>query len=831
MADGKIKISELEEALQLNDNAEFPYSQDNGGVPTTFKAPANQIARKVAEGSTFTNLTTTAKTLVGAINELSHLGNPIIIGTTAPTSSQGADGNIYVQYTAGTGGADDEVDGIFVKIDGAWCEIQTGGGSGTTDYEDLSNKPQVNSVELVGNKSLDDLGIMPALLSKTVSGAIAHFTDGADNIPVKSLVSQIVAVESGNGQPKSPDNPYTISGFDNGVVTRCGKNLANFTDGYGISTSGEIVLNAKRTSTVTPIKVDNTKPYVFTFAGSNIVSAYAVWNNNTLVRRITGFGGGTIDVSGGNLVYLSCYNSSESSSTPPTTKADCTPQLEQNTTATTFEAYNGNTYTFAFGQTIYGGHFDNKGNLVVTHIIKKINEISWTYRTISGVSGYVFLSNEITGIKQGQSPIMSSIYEIKVNRNFIDENYQVAISNNTTAFDIIVKDDDFTDVSGFLSSRGNETFLFELATPITLSITSQDIPTLLENNIFSNCGDVEVEYYISNSDDIVDLIKSAGSGGHTIVDDAGTDLAQRTNLQFKGAYSEDNSTDDTTEVNVVREMTKAEFDQLTEEEKIGLINITDITGGNDDRFQPVIYSEEEREIGVWVDGKPLYEKTIINSNPSYTQVGSIYECNTSVDFSGVDYFMIVNATALNANSTRPVNNTRTDITAMGYVSVGKSTNVIYTAFNTDVYTKLVFTLRYTKTTDTAGSGQWTPQGVPAHHYSENEQVVGTWIDGSTIYEKTFDLSSVSLTNATWSNNVLGTSGSNIKIRKFSGTFNITGGGYTNEPYADYIYYRSEDEYFTAVINGAGDDINLRPQINGVTMTAGVCTIRYTKSST
>ena len=45
MADGKIKISELDEALQLSDNAEFPYTQDNGGVPTTFKAPANQIAK------------------------------------------------------------------------------------------------------------------------------------------------------------------------------------------------------------------------------------------------------------------------------------------------------------------------------------------------------------------------------------------------------------------------------------------------------------------------------------------------------------------------------------------------------------------------------------------------------------------------------------------------------------------------------------------------------------------------------------------------------------------------------------------------------------------
>lgn len=240
-----------------------------------------------------------------------------------------------------------------------------------------------------------------------------------------------------------------------------------------------------------------------------------------------------------------------------------------------------------------------------------------------------------------------------------------------------------------------------------------------------------------------------GAGGHTIVDDAGTSLTQRTNLQFKGAYSEDNSTDDTTEINVVREMTKAEFDELTEAEKTGLINITDITGGNDDRFQPVIYSEDEREIGVWVDGKPLYEKTIINSNPSYTQVGSIYECNTSVDFSGVDYFMIVNATALNANSTRPVNDTRTDITAMGYVSIGKSQNNIYTAFNTDGYTKLVFTLRYTKTSDAAGSGQWTPQGVPAHHYSTDEQVVGTWIDGKTLYEKT-QYGGISITDTdTW----------------------------------------------------------------------------------
>lgn len=36
-----------------------------------------------------------------------------------------------------------------------------GGSAGTTDYTQLENKPQINSVELAGNKTLNDLGIQP----------------------------------------------------------------------------------------------------------------------------------------------------------------------------------------------------------------------------------------------------------------------------------------------------------------------------------------------------------------------------------------------------------------------------------------------------------------------------------------------------------------------------------------------------------------------------------------------------------------------------------------------------------------------------------------------
>lgn len=40
-------------------------------------------------------------------------------------------------------------------------EVAQSGGGGTSDYTDLSNKPSINSVTLVGNKSLGDLGALP----------------------------------------------------------------------------------------------------------------------------------------------------------------------------------------------------------------------------------------------------------------------------------------------------------------------------------------------------------------------------------------------------------------------------------------------------------------------------------------------------------------------------------------------------------------------------------------------------------------------------------------------------------------------------------------------
>lgn len=78
-------------------------------------------------------------------------------------------------------------------------DLMGGGGSGgTSDYEELTNLPKINSVELKGNKSLEDLGIYDdadhvsydndtsGLTATTVQAAIdemvANFGDGVDEV-------------------------------------------------------------------------------------------------------------------------------------------------------------------------------------------------------------------------------------------------------------------------------------------------------------------------------------------------------------------------------------------------------------------------------------------------------------------------------------------------------------------------------------------------------------------------------------------------------------------------------------------------------------------------
>ena len=109
----------------------------------------------------------------------------------------------------------------------------------------------------------------------------------------------------------------------------------------------------------------------------------------------------------------------------------------------------------------------------------------------------------------------------------------------------------------------------------TQIVGSVSVPTNLDDlsdvNISSPTSGQALVYDSGNSE----WVNGTVSGGHVIENDSGTDLTQRSNLQFKGTYSQDDSTNDRTIVNVTRTMTSQQFGQLASAEKAGLIIVTD----------------------------------------------------------------------------------------------------------------------------------------------------------------------------------------------------------------------------------------------------------------
>lgn len=154
-------------------------------------------------------------------------------------------------------------------------------------------------------------------------------------------------------------------------------------------------------------------------------------------------------------------------------------------------------------------------------------------------------------------------------------------------------------------------------------------------------------------------------------------------------------------------------------------------------YLPTIYTEEEREVGVWRDGKPVYQRTFVL--PSPLDISSSSWTGTGQYISNGENIIFCQATA-NDGTTTPL---------MAYLNNGEIS--CQTPRNGTSWSIQFLTLQYTKTTDTAGSGTWTPSGATAVHYSTNEQVIGTWIDGKPLYQRTWDNLTVPITANTWAN--------------------------------------------------------------------------------
>lgn len=164
--------------------------------------------------------------------------------------------------------------------------------------------------------------------------------------------------------------------------------------------------------------------------------------------------------------------------------------------------------------------------------------------------------------------------------------------------------------------------------------------------------------------------------------------------------------DNVAQIKSYKEVTQAQYEALPDTKLTDgiLYAIKDV--GGPDSFPPLIYSDEEREVGVWRDGKPLYQKTIYYDNADGIS-----------DTSQHDYEIATIPNIYLANSSGYLVNSSTGNSyALPYSVGSKGITVVYKN-NEKVYLRTIgdtwgnawkfyITIQYTKTTDTPGSGTW-----------------------------------------------------------------------------------------------------------------------------
>lgn len=149
-----------------------------------------------------------------------------------------------------------------------------------------------------------------------------------------------------------------------------------------------------------------------------------------------------------------------------------------------------------------------------------------------------------------------------------------------------------------------------------------------------------------------------------------------------------------------------------------------------------IYSTTEKIIGQWTDGRPIYQKTFSVTTPSSTTTGTTILASSNL--SGVKDVVKMTMNYMNSNNALRVieGSMATDGTAtpdVPIIYVDASLNIkCFNPCSLDTSKSAKLTIQYTKTTDSA-----MPVGTDTD-YSTSEKIVGSWVDGKPLYQKTIN---------------------------------------------------------------------------------------------
>jgi hypothetical protein len=340
-------------------------------------------------------------------------------------------------------------------------------------------------------------------LSEEKSGVFDVYCD-----QLTAYANTKVLIQIEEGSTATAWTPYSnicpISGFDGLTVTRTGKNL--LPNISGARSEGSFYIGqADRTTYPTHLKAGVTYAMSVT---TNIRPAFAYMKENGGSNILFGISGDTYTPTSDMDVQMWVYNSKLISVSNF--------QLEIGSTATAYEPYQGETYDITFpteAGTVYGGSLtiagDGSGVLTVDRAIDTITKDSawYGFTTGTGNSSAVVQLINYQNVKyvEGSANYNGAIsstgkelqnYWVNPRQNELTDDCGFAYSSGGQLRVHRTNVDTITDLASFKSAFPDTQVCYHLATPITYTLTSAQITTLLgENNLWHDAnGDISVGY-------------------------------------------------------------------------------------------------------------------------------------------------------------------------------------------------------------------------------------------------------------------------------------------------------------------------------------------------
>lgn len=342
-----------------------------------------------------------------------------------------------------------------------------------SDVGTMLNKKYNTSRGFKPSEVSSAVSMLSPLPEKTASGAIADFSDGADDVPTKSLIVTI---------------PPTLSGVSSVTETQTGRNLLDPTKKTeATSTIWRFYLTdglLLRKGTYT-ISASATMNGIYVRKKADNTDVAVSYNQSYLTFTLTD-----------DLLVVFTYSNVNSWD-------GVTFQLEVGNQQTAHVPYTTPTqYTASLGRTIYGGQVDivNGVGTADCSVPIALNSLTWTKTTIGGHD--CFFANLPNGYIGSGSSYVDGVcddYAITTDGNMgTDKTIRFYFNSSFNFSRVSIRDDQYASYTGAQFKEavtGNIVYQLAESAQTDFTFTGQEIPTRLGYNAFwSDSGDTEVTY-------------------------------------------------------------------------------------------------------------------------------------------------------------------------------------------------------------------------------------------------------------------------------------------------------------------------------------------------